>query len=108
VVLLSGTEAAAQRTLGPGYTAGDAGLSPSERARREIWFFATAFNDRLYTYSYPQRLGGTIDWYLTLGAANKRDLFQARGAILDPDCCVPGDPELPGEVAGGGPRRHRP
>ena len=79
-----------QSKLSPGYAAGDAGLSPSERAGREIWFYATAFNDRFYTYSYPQRLGAAIDWYLVLAAKNKGDLFQAWGAIPDPDCCVPG------------------
>ena len=30
---------------------------------REIWMFATAFNDRFFTYTFPQRLGGAIDWY---------------------------------------------
>jgi hypothetical protein len=79
-----------QSKLSPGYAAGDAGLTPSQRAGREIWFFATAFNDRFYTYSYPQRLGAAIDWYLVLAAKNKADLFQAWGATPDPDCCVPG------------------
>jgi hypothetical protein len=85
----------AQSSLSPGFAAGEAGLSAPERAGREIWFFATAFNDRFYTYTYPQRLGGAIDWYLVLGAARKRDLFQAWGAIPDPDCCVPGDADCP-------------
>src|SRR5882672_4008354 len=77
------TGAHSQSKLSPGYAAGDAGLSPSERAGREIWFYATAFNDRFYTYSYPQRLGATIDWYLILAAKNKGDLFQGWGAIPD-------------------------
>jgi hypothetical protein len=84
-----------QSSLSPGYAAGDAGLSPSVRAGKEIWFFATAFNDRFYTYSYPQRLGAAIDWYLILAAKNKGDLFQAWGATPDPDCCVPGDDKCP-------------
>jgi mono/diheme cytochrome c family protein len=84
-----------QSKLSPGYAAGDAGLTPSQRAGREIWFFATAFNDRFYTYSYPQRLGAAIDWYLVLAANNKADLFQAWGAIPDPDCCVPGAANCP-------------
>jgi hypothetical protein len=88
-------EAAGQSTLSPGYAAADARYTPSERAGREIWFFATAFNDRFFTYSYPQRLGAVIDWYLVLGAENKKDLFQAWGAIPDPDCCVPGDANCP-------------
>src|SRR5262245_47191840 len=74
----------AQSNLSPGFAAGEANLSPSERAGREIWFFATAFNDRFYTYTYPQRMGGAIDWQLILGAERKRDLFQAWGAIPDP------------------------
>ena len=85
----------AQSALSSGYAQGDAKLSPSERAGREIWFFATAFNDRFYTYSYPQRLGGAIDWYRILGAPNKPDLFQGWGAIPDPDCCTPGSPNCP-------------
>ena len=84
--------AQAQSSLSPGYAAGDAHLSPSARAGREIWFYATAFNDRFYTYSYAQRLGGGIDWYRILAANNKGDLFQAWGAVPDPDCCIPGDP----------------
>jgi mono/diheme cytochrome c family protein len=83
-------DARSQSKLSPGYAEGDKALSPSERAGREIWFYATAFNDRFYTYSYPQRLGAAIDWYLVLAAGNKADLFQAWGAIPDPDCCVPG------------------
>ncbi len=85
----------AQSSLSPGYAAGDAGLTPAERAGREIWFYATAFNDRFYTYSYPQRLGGYIDWFKILGAERKGDLFQAWGAIPDPDCCVPGEDGCP-------------
>src|SRR5262245_27390505 len=84
-----------QSSLSPGYAAGDSQFSPSERAGREIWFFATAFNDRFYTYSYAQRLGGAIDWFRILGAKNKGDLFQGWGAIPDPDCCAPGDPDCP-------------
>ena len=59
---------------------------------------ATAFNDRFYTYTYPQRLGGAVDWFRILAAKNKRDLFQAWGAIPDPDCCVPGDPGCPAKT----------
>jgi len=85
----------AQSSLSPGYAASDSQFSQSARAGREIWFFATAFNDRFYTYSYPQRLGGGIDWFRILGANKKSDLFQAWGAIPDPDCCVPGSPDCP-------------
>jgi mono/diheme cytochrome c family protein len=85
----------AQSNLSPRFAAGEARLSASERAGREIWFFATAFNDRFYSYTYPQRLGGAIDWHLILSAKRKRDLFQAWGAIPDPDCCIPGDAGCP-------------
>jgi hypothetical protein len=87
-----------QRSLSPGFAAGGQGLSASEQAGREIWFFATAFNDRFYTYSYQQRLGAAIDWYLILAAKNKGDLFQAWGATPDPDCCVPGDDKCPAKT----------
>ena len=87
--------ASAQSSLNPGYAAQDAQYSASARAGREIWFFATAFNDRFYTYSYPQRLGAGIDWFKILAAKNKRDLFPAWGVTPDPDCCVPGDPNCP-------------
>jgi hypothetical protein len=89
------TTAHAQSSLDPGFAAADAKFSPSARAGREIWFFATAFNDRFYTYSYAQRLGGAIDWFRILAAKNRRDLFQGWGAIPDPGCCVPGDPNCP-------------
>ncbi len=91
----SADKAKAQSALNPGFAAGETGLSPSARSGREIWFFATAFNDRFYTYSYSQRLGGAIDWFRILAAKNKRDLFQGWGAIPDPDCCTPGDPNCP-------------
>jgi hypothetical protein len=29
-----------------------------------------------YTYTYPQRLGGAIDWYRILAAKNRRDFFR--------------------------------
>jgi hypothetical protein len=85
----------AQSVLSPGFAATNAGLSPSEAAGREIWMFATAFNDRFFTYTYPQRLGGAIDWYAILRADRRDDLFPAWGAIPDPDCCAPGDPDCP-------------
>ncbi len=87
----------AQSSLNPGYAAQDAQYSPSARAGREIWFFATAFNDRFYTYSYPQRLGASIDWFKILAAKNKRDLFPGWGATPDPDCCIPGDKGCPAQ-----------
>ena len=69
ILVLSGLVPPAwgQSALSEGYAAGDLPYTPSERAGREIWFFATAFNDRFFTYAYPQRLGAAIDWYGLLG-----------------------------------------
>ena len=92
---LGSVPAFSQSGLSQGYAEADRQYTPSERAGREIWFFATAFNDRFFTYSYPQRLGAAIDWYAMLGAPNRPDLFQAWGAIPDPDCCIPGAPNCP-------------
>ena len=50
--------ARAQSVLSETFAASNADLSPEARAGREIWMFATAFNDRFFTYSYPQRIGG--------------------------------------------------
>lgn len=101
IVLITGvwasfaSSARSQSMLSPAYAETDAPFLPSERAGREIWFFATAFNDRFFTYSFPQRLGAAIDWYGIFGAPFRADLFQAWGAIPDPDCCLPGDPDCP-------------
>ena len=92
---LPAPSARAQSVLSPDFAATEPQLSPSERAGREIWMFATAFNDRFFTYTFPQRLGGAIDWYGILGAEHRGDLFEAWGAIPDPDCCIPGDPDCP-------------
>ncbi|QIG52404.1 cytochrome c [Nordella sp. HKS 07] len=73
-------------------------LSNSERVGSEIWFNATAFNDRFFTYGFQQRLGGLIDWYGILAASKKQDIFQAWGGIPDPDCCVPGEPDCPAKT----------
>lgn len=83
--------AVAQSWVSEEFARTGAQLTPSERAGRDIWFFATASSDRFYTYSYPQRLGAAIDWYKILAAKNRKDLFQGWGAIPDPDCCIPGD-----------------
>jgi len=93
--LAPATTAHAQSVLDPTFAAEMPKLPPSATAGREIWFFATAFNDRFYTYSFAQRLGGAIDWFRILAAKNRRDLFQGWGAIPDPGCCIPGDPNCP-------------
>ena len=98
-LVLPAAPGSAQSVLSPGFAATNAGLTPSERAGREIWMFATAFNDRFFTYTYPQRLGGAIDWYGILRADRRDELFAAWGAVPDPDCCVPGDPDCPARSA---------
>lgn len=97
-VVYPGAPGHSQSKLSPGYAAGDAGYSASERAGREIWFYATAFNDRFFTYSYPQRLGATIDWFSIFGAKYKKNLFERWGAIPNPDCCVPGAKDCPAKT----------
>lgn len=95
ISLMSAPLARAQSVLSPGFAATQDGYTPSERVGREVWMFATAFNDRFFTYTYPQRLGGAIDWYGILRADRRDELFDAWGAIPDPDCCTPGDPGCP-------------
>ena len=53
------TPAAAAKPLpdNPGFYAGEAGLSPSEIAGREIWYKATGGNARFHTYVFQQRVG---------------------------------------------------
>ena len=61
--------------------------------------FATAFNDRFFTYTYPQRLGGAIDWY---GILRRRPPGRPlRGLGRDPRSRLlrPGRPGLPGALA---------
>ena len=99
IVLQPSPAARAQSVLSGAFAASNAGLSAEARAGREIWMFATAFNVRFFTYTYPQRLGSAIDWYEFLGADRRGDLFDAWGAIPDPDCCVPGDPDCPARSA---------
>ena len=101
IALLASNPALAQSNLSPGFAAAEPGLSASERAGREIWFFATAFNDRFYTYTYPQRLGGLIDWYLVLAAKNKRDLFAGVGCDPRSGLLRSGRSGLPGQKARG-------
>jgi len=78
-----------------GYYASDAGLTPSQRAGREIWYKATAGNDRFHTYVFQQRIGVLIDWYRVLGSRERDDRFAAWGVMNDPDCCQPGSPGCP-------------
>ncbi|HKE96406.1 MAG TPA: hypothetical protein VKB34_19010, partial [Povalibacter sp.] len=83
----------------PGFYAGEAGLSPSERAGREIWYKATAGNSRFHTYTFQQRIGVLIDWYRVLRTDQRDDRFSAWGVINDPGCCVPGSKDCPAKSA---------
>jgi hypothetical protein len=74
----------------PGFYAGEAGLTPSQRAGREIWYKATAGNARFHTYVFQQRVNVLIDWYRVLNARGHDDRFKAWGLINDPGCCMPG------------------
>ncbi len=85
----------AQSSLSEGYAQSVTKLPASTRVGSEVWFNATAFNDRFFTYAFQQRIGGAIDWYKILAAKNKKDIFQGWGSIPDPDCCTPGDPNCP-------------
>ncbi|MBL8526057.1 MAG: hypothetical protein JNL68_00085, partial [Burkholderiales bacterium] len=79
----------------PGFYAGEAGLGPSARAGREIWYKATAGNARFHTYTFQQRVGVLIDWYRVLNSNERDDRFAAWGIINDPGCCKPGSAGCP-------------
>lgn len=78
-----------------GFYEGDANLTPSQRAGREIWFKATAGNDRFHTYTFQQRNGVLIDWYRVLRSDQRDQRFKTWGMINDPGCCKPGSPDCP-------------
>ena len=78
-----------------GFRLGEATLSPSARAGREIWYKATAGNDRFHTYVFQQRVGVMIDWFRVLRADERSDRFAAWGLINDPGCCAPGSANCP-------------
>ncbi len=82
----------------PGFYAGEAGLSPSARAGREIWYKATAGNSRFHTYTFQQRVGVLIDWYRVLNSKERGDRFAAWGIINDPGCCTPGSEGCPAKA----------
>jgi hypothetical protein len=79
----------------PGFYAGEAGMSPSERAGREIWYKATAGNSRFHSYTFQQRVGVLIDWFRVLNSKERDDRFRAWGIINDPGCCTPGSDGCP-------------
>ncbi len=89
------SQPAPRAPLDPGFQEGGRGLTPSEKAGREIWFKATAGNGRFHTYVFQQRLGVLIDWYRVLNAEGRGERFKTWGIINDPECCTPGDPGCP-------------
>jgi hypothetical protein len=109
------TDRAAQRDIGPrprsamhcrmrrspysdaGFHEAEAGLSPSARAGREIWYKATAGNDRFHTYTFQQRVTVLIDWGRILRSDRRDRRFRTWGLINDPGCCTPGAAGLPGQ-----------
>ena len=67
-----------------GFHAAEAGLSPSARAGREIWFKATAGNARFHTYTFQQRITALIDWYRRAARRPPRRPLQDLGADQRP------------------------
>lgn len=78
-----------------GFAEAEAGLSPSARAGREIWFKATAGNARFHTYTFPQRITALIDWYGVLRGDQRGQRFRSWGMVNDPGCCTPGSAGCP-------------
>src|SRR5687767_4853303 len=78
-----------------GYHARASGMTESEKAGREIWFKATAGNDRFHTYVFQQRIGVLIDWFRVLNSESRDERFQTWGLINDPSCCKPGTADCP-------------
>lgn len=78
-----------------GFHAGAAGLTPSERAGREIWYKATAGNDRFHTYVFQQRMGVLIDWWRVLRGDKRDERFKIWGLVNNPGCCKPGSDGCP-------------
>ncbi len=78
-----------------GFHAGAADLTPQERAGREIWYKATAGNDRFHTYVFQQRMGVLIDWWRVLRADKRDERFKTWGLVNNPGCCMPGTAGCP-------------
>lgn len=78
-----------------GFYEAEAGLSPSARAGREIWYKATAGNARFHTYTFQQRVTALIDWFNVLRGDRRDTRFRTWGLINDPGCCTPGSAGCP-------------
>ncbi|WHZ22677.1 MAG: hypothetical protein OJF47_001789 [Nitrospira sp.] len=104
VAVVSGKDTAGPPALvvkeerAPDFRYGGGNLNDSERAGAEIWFKATAGNERFFTYVYPQRIGVAIDWYRVLNTTSREQRFNRWGLINDPECCKPGDPDCPAKT----------
>src|SRR5436190_11647659 len=90
--LVARVEPPARSTQHSGFRDAERTLTPPERSGREIWFNATAGNNRFLTYVFQQRLGVLIDWFGVLGSTGRDTRFTTWGIINDPDCCAPGTP----------------
>lgn len=80
-----------------GFREGEADLSASAKAGREIWYRATAGNARFHTYVFQQRMATFIDWGRVLRSDRRDQRFRTWGLINDPDCCKPGMPGCPAQ-----------
>lgn len=78
-----------------GFRLDEKNLNHSEKVGREIWYKATAGNDRFHTYVFQQRVGVLIDWFRVLRTDAREDRFKAWGLMNDPDCCTPGSDGCP-------------
>lgn len=91
----SAAEPSATPYTDAGFYQAGADLNPSERAGREIWYKASAGNDRFHTYVFQQRMGVLIDWYRVLNSPARDQRFAVWGLINDPSCCTPGSKDCP-------------
>ena len=71
VALLATPAFSAEYYEDPGFCSTYEGLTPSERAGCQIWFYATADNDRFHTCVFQQRLGVMIGWYRVLNTKER-------------------------------------
>jgi hypothetical protein len=78
-----------------GFCSSYEGLTDSERAGCQIWFYSTASNSRFHTYVFQQRLGVMIDWFRVLNARERAERFKVWGLINDGACCTPGSANCP-------------
>ena len=89
----------AQSSLNPGFAEGDAAYEPKARAGREIWFFATAYNDRFFTYSYPATARRRDRLVQDPGGEEQRaTCSRPGGSSPTPTAAFPADPDCPAKT----------